>query len=100
MMVIDQMCIGIYCFSFFPFYVLSFQEQLVAADHVLFDDTHHCLQIDDNNEHDTIVMEDEDETEMKEEDEEQQLIIIPSNNDLLSQAMELSEINADTVMDL
>ena len=58
MMVIDQMCLWIYCFSFFPFYVLSFQEQLVAADHVLFDDTHHCLQMDDDNEHDTIVMED------------------------------------------
>ena len=82
MMVIDQMCSGIYCFSFFPFYVLSFQEQLVAADHVLFDDTHHCLQMDDDNEHDTIVMQDEDKAmdtnsdEVKEEDD-QELIIIP-----------------------
>ena len=50
---------------------------MVAADHVLFDDTHHCLQMDDDNEHDTIVMEDEDEAEVKEEDEEQELIIIP-----------------------
>jgi len=77
MMVIDQMCLWIYCFSLFPFYVLAFQEKLVAADHVLCDDTHHCLQMDDDNEHDTIVMEDEDEAEVKEEDEEQELIIIP-----------------------
>ena len=49
---------------------------MVAADHVLFDDTHHCLQMDDDNEHVTIVMEDEDEAEVKEEDE-QELIILP-----------------------
>ena len=49
---------------------------MVAADHVLFDDTHHCLQMDDDNEHDTIVMQDEDEAEVKEEDE-QELIILP-----------------------
>ena len=82
MIVIDQMCLWIYCFSFFPFYVLSFQEQLVAADHVLFDDTDYCLQMDDNDELDTIVMQDEDKTldtksdEVKEEDD-QELIIIP-----------------------
>ena len=70
------MGLWIYSFSFFPFYVLSFQEQLVAADHVLFDDTHHCLQMDDYDEHDTIVMQDEDEAEVKEEDE-QELIILP-----------------------
>ena len=50
---------------------------MVAADHVLFDDTDYCLQMDDNDELDTIVMEDEDEAEVKEEDEEQELIIIP-----------------------
>ena len=49
---------------------------MVAADHVLFDDTHYCLQMDDYDEHDTIVMQDEDEAEVKEEDE-QELIIIP-----------------------
>ena len=45
---------------------------MVAADHVLFDDTDYCLQMDDNDELDTIVMEDEDEAEVKEEDEEQE----------------------------
>ena len=55
---------------------------MVAADHVLFDDTHYCLQMDDCDEHDTIVMQDEDKTldtksdEVKEEDD-QELIIIP-----------------------
>ena len=49
---------------------------MVAADHVLFDDTHYCLQMDDYDEHDTIVMQDEDEAEVKEEDE-QELIILP-----------------------
>ena len=35
---------------------------MVAADHVLFDDTDYCLQMDYNDEHDTIVMQDEDKT--------------------------------------
>ena len=49
---------------------------MVAANHVLFDDTHYCLQMDDYDAHDTIVMQDEDEAEVKEEDE-QELIILP-----------------------
>ena len=53
---------------------------MVAADHVLFDDTDYCLQMDDNDEHDTIVMQDEDKAmdtnsdEVKEGDDHELII--------------------------
>ena len=71
---------------------------MVAADHVLFDDTDYCLQMDDNDELDTIVMEDEDEAEVKEEDEEQELIIIPFKESCAKQIRGFSNKNGCMVI--